>query len=357
MNTSGALGNWAVGKLDYRTPVRIAARRVDRAAKYGCRVRRCGGRADGQGRIPIRSVSMASAGCHKTSRMLTLSGPISVARVSGMHPREPLARNFEPGHTSGGLLRSGHLDHDPGLTSNTGVEGLSLESERDGTEQVGTRGIHGCCAPDTVRPDRSGRLLDYCWMGLARIARDNVYTIVLRDKSCLNGPLKGVTPDSLAVDVSPILPSRTPQIVKVDRPEVLQVREAFAPTDILYSGRSSWADVQAVSEAVRSRESFHITLKSGVSVTGKPTTASDSLLSLDGKRSKAIAKADIARIAYIRIKPIAGGSVWFAQEAGWLALFDPHQWPYLFNVGVHMSVLLYDAAMVEDDSYLGCPQR
>lgn len=192
-------------------------------------------------------------------------------------------------------------------------------------------------------------------MGLGRIARDNVYTFVLRSQTCKYGPIKGVTADSLEVDVSPIFPSQTPQIIKLSRSEIVQVRDGFrpAPNDILYSGRNSWADVQSVSTALGRRESIHIALKSGGSASGKPKTATGTVLVM----GKAIARVDVATVSYTRIKPIAAGPAWFAQEAGFLAVFDPQQWPYILNIGVHMSVRLYSATLAEDDSPVVCPQR
>ena len=192
------------------------------------------------------------------------------------------------------------------------------------------------------------------WVELARIARGNYYNFALRDKTCLYGPLKAVSPESIEVDISPTAPSIGPQIVKVNRAEVVQVQ---GPTGILYSGRSSWADVQGVSAAIGLRESLCVALKSGRSVCGKPVAVTDAMLSLKGGGAKAIQKADVATVSYVRIKPISAGSAWFAQEAGLLALFDPHEWPYILGIGVHMRVLIYSSAMAEDDSSVECPKR
>jgi hypothetical protein len=75
------------------------------------------------------------------------------------------------------------------------------------------------------------------WVALQRIASDRVYEFVLRSRTCLYGPVKGTTSDSLQVDVSAEFPSPKPQPVKILRSEIVQVR-GLDRDDIIYSGRS-----------------------------------------------------------------------------------------------------------------------
>lgn len=142
-----------------------------------------------------------------------------------------------------------------------------------------------------------------------------------------------------------------PRLVTVARLDVLQVKDGLHQFGILYSGRSSWRDVQAVPH---SREHLSITLKSGESVRGEPIGSTDSQLSV--KRPKSvmdIAKADIALVYYLRMKPAPANRL---QEFP-VEFFDPRIWPYIFNVGVQLRVPLFNSTLPEDDSIIQCPSN
>ena len=84
---------------------------------------------------------------------------------------------------------------------------------------------------------------------------------------------------------------------------------------------------------------------------GIPTGSTDSQLSL--KQSKTvmdIAKADIALVDYVRVKPApANRNIEFPAE-----FFDPLMWPFLFNIGVQIRVPLFNASLPEDDEFFQC---
>ncbi len=196
---------------------------------------------------------------------------------------------------------------------------------------------------------------DSSWMNLGHIDRGNTYSVILRDGSCLRGAIRFVNPGMLSLAV-PISTSKkradavtSPRLITVARLDALQVKDGRRQFDILYSGRSSWRDVQAAPS--HSREYLNITLKSGESVHGEPVGSTDSQLSV--KRSKSvmeIAKTDIALVYYMRIKPAPSNRLnEFPAE-----FFEPRIWPYIFNVGVQLRVLLFNSTFPEDDSILQC---
>jgi hypothetical protein len=128
-----------------------------------------------------------------------------------------------------------------------------------------------------------------------------------------------------------------------------EVKDGYNEFDILYSGRSSWRDVQAVPSHFR--EYLSIKLKSGEAVRGQPVRSTDSQISI--KQSKPvtdIAKADTAFVDYIRIKPMpANRDIEFPAE-----FFDPRIWPFVFNIGVLMRVPPFNASLPEDDEFFQC---
>jgi hypothetical protein len=193
-------------------------------------------------------------------------------------------------------------------------------------------------------------------MNLSHIDRGNTYSVILRNGTCLRGTIQSVDSDLLGLTVpNPASKNSAaivtaPRLVKVTRLDVLLAKDGLHQFDILYSGRSSWRDVQSAPS--HSREYLSITLKSGESVRGEPVASTDSQLSV--KRSKSvtdIAKTDIALVEYIRIKP-APPNVGREFPA---EFFDLRIWPYIFNVGVQLHVPLFNSTLPEDDSILQCP--
>jgi len=131
---------------------------------------------------------------------------------------------------------------------------------------------------------------DPAWMNLGHIDRGNTYSVILRNGACLRGTIRSVSADMLSLAV-PNLTSKNradvftaPRLVTVARLDALQVKDGLHQFDILYSGRSSWRDVEAAPS--HSREYLSIRLKSGESVRGEPVGSTDSQLSV--KRSNGV---------------------------------------------------------------------
>ena len=200
---------------------------------------------------------------------------------------------------------------------------------------------------------------DPSWMNLSHIDRGNTYSVILRSGTCLRGTIQSVNPDSLSL----ALPT-APRLVEVARLDALQVKDGLYQFDILYSGRSSWSDVQGSSWSdvqaapSHSREYLSLVLKSGKSVNGQPVGSTDSQVSvkLSGTVTN-IAKADIALVDYVRIKPFSERIRRGMVDAGPLVFLVPQVWPYILNVGVQLRVPLFNSMLPEDDSILQCPIR
>jgi hypothetical protein len=196
---------------------------------------------------------------------------------------------------------------------------------------------------------------DASWMKLGLIDRGTTYSVILRNGTCVQGTIRSVNPDLLTL-ATPAKNGATnivaPRILKVARLDVLQVKDGLGAFDVVFSGRSSWRDVQSIPH--RTREYPSITLKSGKLVRGELVGSTDFQLSV--KQSSAamnIAKTDIAFVDYIRLKPPPYDRIReFPAE-----VLDPRVWPYMFNIGVHMSVPVFNSTLPEDDSILQCAIR
>lgn len=197
---------------------------------------------------------------------------------------------------------------------------------------------------------------DQSWKNLGHIEHSNYYTFFLHNKTCLQGRIQSAKPDSLALDVSEAASHAKPSLVTIVHSDVIQAKDGRASNDILYSARSSWRDVRGIPS--HAREHLYVVLKSGKPMSGQPAASTDSQLSLKQFASiSTVVKTDVALVYYIRIKPASGDLLWFAQEAGPLTILNPQTWPYLFNIGVQMRVLLYNVELPEDNTSLVCSEN
>lgn len=182
------------------------------------------------------------------------------------------------------------------------------------------------------------------WMQLGAVDRSNVYTVVLRDRTCDQGLI-------LKLDQSSVVIEGRSSTISRDR--VLRVGEGTDLHEILFSGRSSWADALACT--VGPRERLRILLKSGQHLDVIPTGQSASELGYkSGGKDVAVQKSDVSKVLYVRYKPLSANYRYVAQEAPLLALFSPKTWQYGLKIDATMSVLLYDSSTPEDDSPVTC---
>jgi hypothetical protein len=173
------------------------------------------------------------------------------------------------------------------------------------------------------------------------------------------GKIRSVDADSLSLAPSGPAAKAGAATVTVARLDALQVKDGGNPFDILYSGRSSWHDVEIVPS--RSREHLRITLKSGRSVSGRAVRSNEAEVTIRPSHdNEKILKADIDQVYYVRVKPASDRITKGPTEFPWSSLYvllDPLAWPYVFNVGVQMEVPLYNSALPEDNSVLQCGSK
>ena len=75
--------------------------------------------------------------------------------------------------------------------------------------------------------------------------------------------------------------------------------------DVVYSGRNSWTDVQAMQQ-IGSREAVLVVKKNGKRHKGRLTHVADASVKMtQSKSSTEISKDDIAQVWYIREKPLS----------------------------------------------------
>jgi hypothetical protein len=173
-------------------------------------------------------------------------------------------------------------------------------------------------------------------------------TFMRKDGSCVDGPISKIDPKSVTISQS------AQPLVTIQRNDLLQVSQGNA---LVFSARSSWADVEAVH--LLPRESFSIKLHNGKTIKDRPlrVTADGMLFKRFLRRPKRIGKDQIVTVDYLRMKPESDAFDYFAQEAPALLFFYPEFYDRLTGLEGRIPVRLYDAVRPEDDAPLKCLQR
>jgi len=92
--------------------------------------------------------------------------------------------------------------------------------------------------------------------------------------------------------------------------------------------------------------------KDGKKSQGRLSTVSEKQLELDGPSGKLkIAKAEIAEVYYLRVKPLTDSEKYSAQED---FFYDPRLWPYYLHLVPRLPVRLYDSLLPEDNAPVKC---
>jgi hypothetical protein len=181
----------------------------------------------------------------------------------------------------------------------------------------------------------------------ARVAPSMSMTFMKRDGSCVDGPIAKIEPKVVTVraQAGP---------VAIARQDLLQASQRDS---LLFSARSSWADVEAVH--LRLPEGFELKLRNGQLIKDRPlrVTADGFVFKRFLWLTKKYAKAQIVTVDYLRVKPDSQVFDYFTQEAPALLFFYPEFYDRLKGLEGRIPVRLYDAVRVEDDAVLTCSPR
>jgi hypothetical protein len=181
---------------------------------------------------------------------------------------------------------------------------------------------------------------------LQRVPHSASLTFIRKDGSCVDGPISKIDPKSVTITAQPP--------VTIQRSDLLQVSQGNA---LVFSARSSWADVEAVH--LLPREAFSIKLHNGKTIKDSPlrVTADGMVFKRFLWMTKRIGKDQIVTVDYLRMKPESDAFNYFAQEGPAMLFFYPEFYDRLAGLEGRIPVRLYDAVRPQDDAPLKCLQH
>jgi hypothetical protein len=182
---------------------------------------------------------------------------------------------------------------------------------------------------------------------LQRLPHSASMQFMKRDGFCIYGNIEKMENNRLTIRQG------GDSTVEVLREDLIQISHGDA---LVYSARSSWADVQAVH--IYPKESFIIKLTNGKIIKGKPISIdSDSLKIRHGFLKRTIARDDIATLDYLRMRPQSDGFDYLAQESPILLFFDPEFYSRIIGLQGKIPIRLYDSKLPNEASLLECHAR
>jgi len=199
-----------------------------------------------------------------------------------------------------------------------------------------------------ARPN--GRTTD-SWDNLRRVTHRKTYAVRDRQGRCTYGWISTVAAGYVTFT--------TPKgaRVRVERQDVLSLTTyPTYPLCIVYSGRSSWADVLKYSPSAKA---MIITTKDrSIGYAAEAFLASDTSVTLDqGGRTIKLAKTQISTLDIISSTPWSDGITHWVEACDgnpMCGALDPAVWPRLFGFRAKMQVRLFNASLPEEDGAIDC---
>jgi len=188
------------------------------------------------------------------------------------------------------------------------------------------------------------------WGNLSIVTRRRDYDFIERNGRCVSGPI--VALDSSSVTVTSRVTS-SPTIFHPD--DLIRVTDGGPIVhNALYNGKSSWADIGQANPR-GPRERILVVTSDGKDHIGKTAMVTEGSLTLTaGNHRETVAKGDVLRASYLRMKPLSAGAEYMARESA--ILVDPELWWDLLFLG-KVAVPLYDASAAQDNSDVKCAVR
>jgi hypothetical protein len=178
---------------------------------------------------------------------------------------------------------------------------------------------------------------DKSWKNLGHTIKESSYTAAMRDGRCVTGHIESFNDTYLTISSS-----------KLDRKDVVRVGDGTSITDHdpIYSGRSSWSDVQR--SEPNKYERIQLELMNHVTRKCRNFSATEEEAMCDGSR---IGKSEVSRGYYVRLAPASEWEHYVAREN--VTLLAPRAW-FDYALFPRIKVLLYDDTLPQENVKVAC---
>jgi len=182
---------------------------------------------------------------------------------------------------------------------------------------------------------------------LNHVTGSATFTFIRRDGTCVTGRIAKADTKSMTIQPFGLPP------ITLERGSLLQVIQGNA---LLFSARSSWADVASVH--VYPHEVLVLKIRSAKEVRGAPLKVTPGSISLKHALGKTVyPKADIDIVDYLRVKPATDSFMSTLDEFPYALFLEPEFYYRVAGLEGRIRVRLYDASKPEDDSPVNCSGR
>lgn len=175
------------------------------------------------------------------------------------------------------------------------------------------------------------------WKNLGHAIKESSYTVAMRDGKCVTGHVASFDDGHVTVGS-----------LKVDRRDVVRVSDgtSLADHDSIYSGRSSWLDLQR--SEPNKYERVQLELKNRATRKCHDFSATEEEATCDGSR---IGKSEVARGYYVRLAPASEWEHYAVRES--VPFLAPRTW-FDYALFPRIKVLLYDESLAQENFKVEC---
>ena len=200
------------------------------------------------------------------------------------------------------------------------------------------------------------------WKSVQRLPHHASFMFLEKDRACHFGQIQAVTDQRVVVrtDKSDITIARA-NLLRIQRGRSsASSAKLFLPLSMVYSGRSSWADILWFMPLISKWPSVEVRVS--VATTDgqlrrgdlKEVTEAEIVLRDPFGKETQISRTTVSRVDYIQTKPLSDQQEFDWEELAMFRIFDPVLYPRMFHTGDTIPVRLYDRALSEDDSPAQC---
>lgn len=182
------------------------------------------------------------------------------------------------------------------------------------------------------------------WNVLKHITHRSTLAFIVSGSDCMKGKIQSVADDSIKIKL------QGGAAITIDRRKLVRV-EGYG-VGVIYSGRSSWADVKAIRHDLDERA--RVLTKDGRKYQGKAQTSDTDITIERSGKTTTVLKNNIAQVYFLTDRPASDSLDGVAEEEPGLAWLDPELWLYMAQKSNPITVRLYDSSLPEDNSPVNC---